>query len=154
MTDPTRIVGRDGRAKAYRPLPVAARARAVTIGLEAYERGDFFEAHEELEPAWMGSPDQIERDWLQGLIKVAAAYVHGTRGNPTGIGRNLEGARRLLVDARSAGWPGSIPGPVIGDVGVDDIDALVEAIDRRLADLAAHPTEPTLGPPDIRRRNP
>ena len=51
------IVGRDGRAKAYRPLPVAERSAAIAAGLAAYERGDFFLAHEDLEPAWMGSSD-------------------------------------------------------------------------------------------------
>ena len=41
----------------------------------------------------MGTDDLVERALLQGLIKLAAAYVHGVRGNPAGIDRNLEGAR-------------------------------------------------------------
>ena len=44
----------------------------------------------------MGTDDRAERALLQGLIKVAAAYVHDVRGNPAGIARNLEGARVLL----------------------------------------------------------
>jgi Domain of unknown function (DUF309) len=151
MTTPSVIIGRDGRAKAYRPLPVDARATAIAVGLAAYERGDFFEAHEDLEPAWMGSADPVERAWLQGLIKVAAAYVHGTRGNPAGIARNLEGARRLLVDAEESGWPGSIPTPILASVEPHDLTALIVAIDQRLADLLSHPDGPRLGPPDIRR---
>jgi len=123
VTERSVVVGRDGRAKAYRPLPDADRATALAKGLAAYERGDFFEAHEELEPAWMGTADRAERALLQGVIKVAAAYVHDARGNPAGIVRNLEGARTLLV----------------------------EAIDLRLADLARHPDEPTLGPPILER---
>ena len=51
MTDRSVVVGRDGRAKAYRPLPDADRAAALASGLAAYERGDFFQAHEDLEPA-------------------------------------------------------------------------------------------------------
>ena len=47
----------------------------------------------------MGTDDRAERALLQGLIKVAAAYVHDVRGNPAGIARNLEGARALLVEA-------------------------------------------------------
>ena len=104
MTERSVVVGRDGRAKAYRPLPDADRAAALASGLAAYERGDFFEAHEDLEPAWMGTDDRAERALLQGLIKVAAAYVHDVRGNPAGIARNLEGARALLargLDGRS-----------------------------------------------------
>jgi predicted metal-dependent hydrolase len=143
MTDRSVVVGRDGRAKAYRPLPDADRAAALAHGMAAYERGDFFEAHEDLEPAWMGTDDRAERALLQGLIKVAAAYVHDVRGNPTGIGRNLEGARLLLVEAAA-------DGPADNVAGVD-IDALIEAIDLRLEDLTAHPDGPNLPPPILRR---
>jgi len=143
MTDRSVVVGRDGRAKAYRPLPEADRAAALANGLAAYERGDFFQAHEDLEPAWMGTDDRAERALLQGLIKVAAAYVHDVRGNPTGIGRNLEGARALLAEAAEDGPD--------ANVARLDIDALVEAIDLRLADLAAHPDGPNLPPPKLPR---
>ena len=70
----------------------------------------------------MGTDDLAERALHQGLIKLAAAYVHAVRGNPTGIARNLAGARRHLALAASAGpaW------------GVDT-EALVGAIDERLA---------------------
>ena len=110
MTERSVIVGRDGRAKAYRPLPPSTRAAAIEAGLAAYDRGDFFEAHEELEPAWMGTDDPAERALLQGLIKVAAAYVHDVRGNPPGIVRNLEGARVLLEQAREGGPSDEVPG--------------------------------------------
>ena len=146
MTDRAVVIGRDGRAKAYRPLPASERAAAIEAGLAAYGRGDFFEAHELLEPAWMGTPDLPERAILQGLIKVAAAYVHDVRGNPPGIVRNLTGARALLEEARSTG-------PAVNVAGVD-LDALLAAIDARLADLADHPSGRTLGPPDLRRSVP
>jgi predicted metal-dependent hydrolase len=137
------VVGRDGRAKAYRPLPAATRAAAIDAGLAAYDRGDFFEAHEELEPAWMGTDDPGVRALLQGLIKVAAAYVHDVRGNPPGIVRNLQGARVLLEQAREAGPSEEVPGL--------DVTLLIEAIDVRLDDLAVHPEGPTLGPPSLTR---
>jgi predicted metal-dependent hydrolase len=146
VTDRAVVVGRDGRAKAYRPLPGADRTAALQAGLAAYERGDFFEAHELLEPAWMGTPDLPERALLQGLIKVAAAYVHDVRGNPAGIARNLTGARRLLEEARTTG-------PAVNVARVD-LPALIAAIDMRLADLADHPGGPSLGPPDLRRSVP
>ena len=116
------VVGEDGRAKAYRPLPEEERIAAVSAGLEAYDAGDFFEAHELLEPAWMGTDDLAERNLIQGVIKVAAAYVHSVRGNPAGIRRNLEGAR----DRLRSGAAGSITG---ADV---DVDALIRSIDARL----------------------
>jgi predicted metal-dependent hydrolase len=140
------IVGRDGRAKAYRPLSAADRAAAIEAGLAAYDRGDFFLAHEDLEPAWMGTADLGERALLQGLIKLAAAYVHAVRGNPAGIERNLAGARRRLTE----------PGTGEAAVSLDhlDLDHLVDDIDRRLADLVANPAGPLLGPPVLRRSAP
>jgi predicted metal-dependent hydrolase len=143
VTERSVVVGRDGRAKAYRPLPAATRAAAIDAGLAAYDRGDFFEAHEELEPAWMGTDDPGIRALLQGLIKVAAAYVHDVRGNPPGIVRNLQGARVLLEQAREAGPSEEVPGL--------DVTLLIEAIDVRLDDLAVHPEGPTLGPPSLTR---
>lgn len=128
------VLDADGRAKAYRPLPAAERTAAVVAGLHAYDEGDFFEAHELLEPAWMGSDDPAERDLVQGLIKVAAADVHGVRRNPRGIARNLEGARDRL---RRVPSDTAIPGIQV------DLAALLAAIDARLTDLAGErPTRP------------
>ncbi len=120
------IVGADGRAKAYRPLPDAKRIAAVVAGLEAYAADDYFEAHELMEPAWMGSADPAERSLIQGLIKVAAADVHAVRGNPPGVRRNLEGAR----DRLRSGADGTITGVEL-DVAMllADIDARLEALD-------------------------
>ena len=89
----------------------------------AYDRGDYFEAHELMEPAWMGTADLAERSLIQGLIKVAAADVHAVRGNPAGVRRNLEGAR----DRLRSGATGSITGVELDVVG------LLAAIDERLA---------------------
>jgi Domain of unknown function (DUF309) len=173
MTERLTVTDADGRAKAYRPLPAATRAEAVREGLEAYERGDFFEAHELLEPAWMGTDDAAERAFLQGLIKLAAAYVHDVRGNPAGIAKNLEGARARLVEAGrgsegrgspgrgspgrgsaagrdGAGGRGSTVRDGPGPGGVDRGKLIVD-IDVRLADLATHPGGPTLGPPTLHR---
>ena len=119
------VVGADGRAKAYRPLPAEERIAAVIAGLEAYAAGDFFEAHELMEPAWMGSADPAERALIQGLIKVAAADVHGVRGNPAGVRRNLEGAR----DRLRSGADGEITGIDINSA------AIIAAIEARLAVL-------------------
>ncbi len=148
MTTRSVIIGRDGRAKAYRPLPSAKRAAAIAAGLAAYEQGDFFEAHELLEPAWMGTDVQADRAMLQGLIKLAAAYVHSVRGNPAGITRNLEGARVRLVESAEYRAAARLPEPWL------DVPGLIAAIDTRLADLATHPAGPTLGPPDLPRSAP
>jgi len=141
---PARIVGPDGRAKAYRPLPVAARREAIDAGLAAYDRGEYFLAHEELEPAWMGTNDPGERALLQGLIKVAAAYVHAARRNPRGVERNLVGARDRLT----------LPGVPEATAAVDDLDVgrLLADIDLRLGELAERPDRPTLDAPVLHRR--
>jgi len=104
MTERRTVVQAGGRAKAYRPIPIDARREAFKAGLEAYERGEFFEAHELLEPAWMGTDDLGERAFLQGLIKLAAGLVHATRGNPLGVAKNLAGARSHLRVTGAADW--------------------------------------------------
>jgi len=114
-----------GREKAYRPLDVATREAALADGIEAYERGDFFLAHEILEPAWMGTADPGERDLLQGLIKMCAAFVHSARGNPVGVAKNLRGARDRFAGAITAGRRAGI-----------DVPAITGQIDERLAALA------------------
>ena len=146
MTARSVVVGSDGRAKAYRPIPEPQRAAAVAAGFAAYAQGDFFDAHEHLEPAWMGTDDPVQRAWLQGLIKLAAAYVHGVRGNPAGIVRNLEGARSRLADAAERTPVATAP-----DGSRLDLASLIAAIDLRLADLADHPDGATLEPPDLPR---
>jgi predicted metal-dependent hydrolase len=142
MTTRPGTVIQGGRAKAYRPIPEADRRRAFEAGVAAYERGDFFEAHELLEPAWMGTAELAERDLLQGLIKLSAAYVHGVRGNPLGIARNLTGARERLAAAVGSGAEAAS--------GID-ITVLVAAIDDRLERLAADPDEPGVDPPALPR---
>ena len=98
MSEPTagasskRTVRQGGRLKAYRPIGEVERRTAFVAAVAAYERGDAFLAHELLEPAWMGTADEAERDLYQGLIKLAAAEVHAVRGNATGVGKNLRGA--------------------------------------------------------------
>ena len=78
------------RDKAYRPCRWSTRRAAFAEGMAAYDRGDFFAAHEALEPAWMGTDDLEERALHQGLIKLAAGYVHAVRHNPAGIAKNLD----------------------------------------------------------------
>lgn len=116
-----------GRRKAYRPLPPTARRAALDEGLAAYGRGEWFEAHELLEPAWMGTADLPERELYQALIKLAAAHVHRQRGNALGMAKNLTGARSRLAAAIEGG---------VDDQGLD-LGALLAAIDDRMALLAA-----------------
>ena len=103
-------------------MAASDRRAALAAGLEAYDRGDAFLAHELLEPAWMGTRNLPERELLQGLIKLAAAFVHAARANPAGAAKNLRGARDRLANAGDAGARFEI-----------DVPVLVSAIDARLA---------------------
>ena len=141
MPAPQATVFQNGRRKAYRPIPAGARRAAFESAVAAYERGDYFEAHELLEPAWRGTDDIAERELYQGLIKLAAAFVHGVRGNPRGIAKNLEGARARLGAALAAG----------AATGGIDLGALLADVDERLARLAADPDDRTIAAPDLWR---
>ncbi len=109
-------------------MPTAAREAALGRGLAAYDRGAFYLAHEELEPAWMGTDAAPERALIGGLIKLAAAFVHAERGNPLGVQTNLAGALERLADAARAGGP---------DAGLD-LPELVRAVGARLEEIRAY----------------
>ena len=87
----------------------------------------------------MGTDDPGERDLHQGLIKLAAAFVHATRRNRLGIEKNLRGARELLRGGIEAGAREGI-----------DVPRILVAIDERLKRLtrsspagSGRPTERT-----------
>ncbi len=132
-------IDQGGRRKAYRPMAEVERRAALEEGLGAYEGGDFFLAHELLEPAWMGADDVAERELLQGLIKLVAAFVHGARSNPAGMVKNLCGARDRLAASGQTGERFGLDAP-----------AMVAEIDRRLAG----PVESGDSPVPIVRRPP
>ncbi len=64
---------------------------AYQRGLELFNRGEFFDAHEVLEDVWRAAP-AAEKKFLQGLIQVAVGLHHHSRGN-------MAGARSLLARA-------------------------------------------------------
>jgi len=64
-------------------------------GLQLIRDGEYFDAHEELEDEWREAATE-ERDFLQGLVHVAVAWLHAERGNRPGCERQLEKALRRL----------------------------------------------------------
>jgi hypothetical protein len=68
-------------------------------GLQLIREGAYFEAHEELEDEWRDAPE-TERDFLQGLVHVAVAWHHASRGNRPGCERQLAKAERRLAPYR------------------------------------------------------
>lgn len=74
----------------------------------------------------MGTRDLAERELIQGVIKLAAAFVHGARSNPAGTEKNLRGARDRVANGLAAG-------PRLGI----DAEVLLASIDRWLAGSGA-----------------
>lgn len=60
-------------------------------GVEEFNRGHYFEAHEEWEKAWYGTEGEENR-FLKGLIQVAVSLYHLESGN-------LKGARKVMGTA-------------------------------------------------------
>jgi len=56
-------------------------------GLNEYEKGDYFEAHEAWEDLW-SDYNFRDRKFIQGLIQLSVSFVHLSNGNMIGA-RNL-----------------------------------------------------------------
>jgi len=95
---------------------VEERRPILLAGIEQYNSGYFFEAHETWEELWLQSPWPF-RQFLQGMIQLAAAFVHLVRHEYPGVIRLLDealakiedasmtmgvDAKRLMADARAA----------------------------------------------------
>jgi len=76
----------------------ALHPRAVH-GLELFNAGEYFEAHEELEAAWNTDPGP-GRALYQGVLQVAVAYLQIERGNP-------DGAKKIFLRLRQ--WLNPLP---------------------------------------------
>jgi predicted metal-dependent hydrolase len=74
------------------------RRPILLAGLAQYNSGFFFEAHETWEELWLQSPWPFRR-FLQGLIQLAAAFVHLMRHEYPGTIRLLNEALAKLQDA-------------------------------------------------------
>jgi hypothetical protein len=70
------------------PLTAPEAQKAFRLGIEEFNSGRFFEAHEAWEDIWLRSPEP-EKTFLQGVIQIAAAFHHHSR-------KNLRGTRTLL----------------------------------------------------------
>ena len=94
------------RRRRYASLPPSEPR--LLDGARLFNDGEFFASHEVWEALWH-ELDGEERELLQGLIQVAAAYYHLVRGNQTGA-RYLYGRAR----ARLARWMPSHAGVDVG----------------------------------------
>jgi uncharacterized protein len=65
------------------------------MGIELFNRAEFFDAHEVLEDVWRAAPKE-EKKFLQGMIQVAVALYHHGNGNSVGACSVLRRAFRNL----------------------------------------------------------
>ena len=73
----------------------AAGHDSLARGLSLLAAGDWFTAHEAFEAVWRTAPPG-ERDFLQGLVHVAVAWLQAERGRRVGCERQLAKAARRL----------------------------------------------------------
>lgn len=91
-------------------------SRDINRGVKLFNRADFFEAHEVLEGVWRAVPRDESRDDLsprhfrrqilrrhvQGLVQLAVAFHHESKGNRVGAHSVLERALRNLRGAENS----------------------------------------------------
>ncbi|HZU86404.1 MAG TPA: DUF309 domain-containing protein, partial [Anaerolineaceae bacterium] len=64
-------------------------------GLELFNRGEYFEAHEALETAWRDETGP-SRELYRGILQVAVAYYHLLRGNYPGAVKMFQRCKQWL----------------------------------------------------------
>lgn len=62
-------------------------------GIDLFNAGEFFAAHEVWEDLWRGSRE-VKREYYQGLVQCAVALEHFRRGNARGALRLYDTCRR------------------------------------------------------------
>ena len=92
-------------------------------GLILFNKGKYFEAHEELEAAWKDEKEKI-RELYQGILQAGVTYLHITRGNYPGA---------IKVYGRSMKWlrkfPETCRGVEVGQLR-NDLTAAIEEVKR------------------------
>jgi len=71
-------------------------------GTHFFNQGRYHEAHEAWECHWLHMEHSHEKTYLQGMIKVAAAYDKYVKGEHDGTAKLLKQAITLLGKARDA----------------------------------------------------
>ena len=91
-------------------------------GLRLFNEGKYFEAHEELEVAWLEEKGKI-RDLYRGILQVGVAYLHITRGNYNGAVKVHGRSRRWLHD-----FPSICRGIYVDELRRDGENAISEVV--------------------------
>ncbi len=71
---------------AYAPYDPAEEKRFFQEGIDLFNEGEFFEAHEAWEEIWKNTAGRKAK-FYQGLIQAAVTLEHMNRANPRGVQR-------------------------------------------------------------------
>jgi hypothetical protein len=123
MTD--RSTSREGRRRrtlVTKRITVPGNLRRCC---DEFNGRQYFECHETLEELWQEEQGQV-RDLYKGLIQIAAAFVHITRGNHTGARRLLATGAGYLEPYRERGAMGFHVDDIVRDAraALDTVNAL------------------------------
>jgi uncharacterized protein len=110
------------------------------LGIEHFNAGRFFPAHEAWETAWKQARGSDDEEFYKGLSQLGAGYTHYRRGNP-------HGARTLMRRALSRI---ERYGPDHGGMAVAALAAEVHEHARAIEDAERGRPLPPLEPPRIR----
>ena len=117
------------------PLDPAEADRLFREGVALFNGARYWHAHEAWETVWRSAPEK-ERDFYQGLIQIAAGFLHLGR-------KNRRGARNKLSEGLARLRP---YGPAHNGIALNELIGKAEEV---LADLDAG-ANPYLIPPSIR----
>lgn len=93
------------------------------LGLEHFNKGEYFEAHEELETAWRAETGEI-RDLYQGILQAGVTYLHIQRANYAGALKVYQRSQKWLVK-----WPDVCRGVDVARLR-RDLDAAIAEVRR------------------------
>ena len=116
-------------------MPLDWEQGALAEGLRCYRNCEFFETHEHWESVWLRAAEP-EKNFLQALIQIAAAFHHFQRGNLIGAASLLRAAQRRLH-----AYPAAFGGL--------DVEAIRLSVHAWLAELDAAGPSPALPFPTI-----
>ena len=87
-------------------------------GLDEYDKGDYFEAHEAWEDLWSdyNFPD---RKFVQGLIQLSVSFVHLGNGNLTGAKNLLKKCQQKFDDYNG----------ILREINLSDLKSSIEAVE-------------------------
>jgi hypothetical protein len=119
-------------------------SRAYLYGIDLFNHGYYWEAHEAWEGLWHRAGRQgLVADFLKGLIKLAAAGVKVREGVPRGVAAHPAGAAELF--RRTAASLGDAAGQFAG-LGLGELLDFAARAERLAANV---PDQPQTGVPVV-----